>query len=223
MNRASEIAKIIGCTKSNVYYLLRKGHIKKTYTDDGWIVTDEAVQEYLKSRKPNRFTLQKGQKIGYWTVLEPRIYGSDRYIARCQCVCGTIKNVGIRDLVYGKSKSCGCRRGENQTEEQKEGRKRGKAIIHSLHQEGLISKYIGRKPSRNSSTGHLGVCWRKREQIYQAHITVNNRCISLGRFKNLEDAIAARKAGEEKYFRDKQDRADEIKREQRNKKLLIET
>lgn len=43
MNRASEIAKIIGCTKSNVYYLLRKGHIKKTYTDDGWIVTNEAV------------------------------------------------------------------------------------------------------------------------------------------------------------------------------------
>ena len=95
--------------------------------------------------------------------------------------------------------------------------------MRSLHQEGLISKYIGRKPSRNSSTGHLGVCWRKREQIYQAHITVNNRCISLGRFKNLEDAIAARKAGEEKYFRDKQDRADEIKREHRNKKLLIET
>lgn len=223
MNRASEIAKIIGCTKSNVYYLLRKGHIKKTYTDDGWIVTDEAVQEYLKSRKPNTFTLQKGQKIGYWTVLEPRIYGNDRYIARCQCICGAIKNVDIKDLVYGKSKSCGCRRGENQTEEQKEGRKQGKAIIHSLHQEGLISKYIGRKPSRNSSTGHLGVCLRKRDQMYQAHITVNNRCISLGRFKNLEDAIAARKAGEEKYFRDKQDRDDEIKKEHRNKKLLIET
>lgn len=78
MNRASDIAKIIGCTKSNVYYLLRKGHIKKTYTDDGWIVTDEAVQEYLKSRKPKRLTLQKGKQIGYWTVLEPRIYGSDR-------------------------------------------------------------------------------------------------------------------------------------------------
>ena len=55
MNRASDIAKIIGCTKSNVYYLLRKGHIKKTYTDDGWIVTNEAVQEYLKNRRPKRF------------------------------------------------------------------------------------------------------------------------------------------------------------------------
>lgn len=46
MNQVDEIAKIAGilnCTKSNVYYLLRKGCIKKTYTDDGWFVTDEAI------------------------------------------------------------------------------------------------------------------------------------------------------------------------------------
>lgn len=35
----------------------------------------------------------------------------------------------------------------------------------------------------------------------------------------MEDAIATRKAGEEKYFREKQDRADAIKREYQKKKL----
>lgn len=66
MNQVDEIAKIAGildCTKSNVYYLLRKGCIKKTYTDDGWFVTDEAIQEYAKTRKTNKYKLQKGAAV----------------------------------------------------------------------------------------------------------------------------------------------------------------
>ena len=222
MNQVDEIAKIaeiLNCTKSNVYYLLRKGYIKRTYTDSGWYVTEEAIQDYAKTRKTNKYKLQKGQQFGYWTVLVPRVAGTDKYIAQCQCTCGTIKNVGIPDLVYGKSKSCGCRRCENQTQEQIEGRKQGKAILSGIHDEGLFPKYIARKPSRSSSTGHIGVSWHKRKQSYQAHITVNNHLIFLGYFKNLEDAIAARKAGEEKYFREKQDRVDAIKREYQKKKL----
>lgn len=52
MTRVDEIAKVLGCTGSNVCYLLRKGRIKGTRTSSGWQVTDEAVQEYLKEPTP---------------------------------------------------------------------------------------------------------------------------------------------------------------------------
>lgn len=54
-------------------------------------------------------------------------------------------------------------------------------------------------PSNNTS-GIKGVSWRKREQKWRAYITVNHKRIELGDFINKEDAIAARKKAEEKYF-----------------------
>jgi len=44
------------------------------------------------------------------------------------------------------------------------------------------------------------IFWKKSHSRWQAQIGVNLRCIYLGIFDNLEDAIAARKAAEEKYF-----------------------
>lgn len=52
----------------------------------------------------------------------------------------------------------------------------------------------------NNHTSHTGVCWAKREHKYRSDIVVNNKHIHLGYYDNLEDAIAARKEAEEKYF-----------------------
>ena len=41
---------------------------------------------------------------------------------------------------------------------------------------------------------------------------VNRKQIPLGYYDKLEDAIDARKVGEEKYFRSKQEKVDAIKR-----------
>ena len=50
-------------------------------------------------------------------------------------------------------------------------------------------------PSNNSS-GHIGVYWSKRDQVYFSQININGKLTFLGNFKNKKDAIAARKAAE---------------------------
>lgn len=56
----------------------------------------------------------KGQRFGRWTVLsrdETKTEGNAYWI--CKCECGTIKSVNSRNLLSGKSTSCGCYRAEN--------------------------------------------------------------------------------------------------------------
>jgi hypothetical protein len=58
-----------------------------------------------------------GQQFGEWTVLE-RAENDKRGQAmwKCQCSCGTIKNIVGSTLRNGTSKSCGCKRTENSRE-----------------------------------------------------------------------------------------------------------
>lgn len=64
----------------------------------------------------------KGQRFGRWIVLDEaptRVSksGKTRSIMwRCQCDCGTIKNVGARALKTGMSTSCGCLQKERVSE-----------------------------------------------------------------------------------------------------------
>ena len=51
--------------------------------------------------------------------------------------------------------------------------------------------------SKNNTSGHNGVDWYKNRWV--ARIKFNYKNIYLGRFEKLEDAIAARKLGEQKY------------------------
>jgi hypothetical protein len=51
-----------------------------------------------------------------------------------------------------------------------------------------------------NTSGFTGVSWRKREQMWSARITANNKRIELGSFVNIEDAIEARQQAEIKYW-----------------------
>lgn len=53
--------------------------------------------------------------------------------------------------------------------------------------------------SRNKS-GHLGVGWMPNRKKWRVRITVDARIIHLGHFANKDDAIAARRAAEVRYF-----------------------
>lgn len=48
----------------------------------------------------------------------------------------------------------------------------------------------------NNTSGHKGVSWDKYAQKWHARISVDGNTYSLGLFTDLEDAVAARKAGE---------------------------
>lgn len=48
-------------------------------------------------------------------------------------------------------------------------------------------------------SGVTGVCWDGRARVWRANIRVEGRQLSLGRFKQFADAVAARKAGEAEH------------------------
>lgn len=72
-----EIAKRLGCTYSNVSWLLRHGVIRGAKQDGHWIVTDKDIWDYLHRERKNshpKHVLQVGDTFGFWTVLEPNLY-----------------------------------------------------------------------------------------------------------------------------------------------------
>ena len=63
----------------------------------------------------------------------------------------------------------------------------------------LDNSHNSTKSSRNKS-GVNGVCYYKKLNCWNTRISVNNKVISLGYFKNFDDAVKARKEAEKKYY-----------------------
>ena len=64
-----------------------------------------------------------------------------------------------------------------------------------------VSKSVNtfNKGATNSkSSGRVGVCWHQNR--WRAYIVVDKKQITLGRFKDLQEAIKAREEGEIKYY-----------------------
>lgn len=59
---------------------------------------------------------------------------------------------------------------------------------------------INRDLQSNNTTGHAGVHFNKNNGKWNARVKVNGKVIWLGSFQTKEEAIAARQAGEEKYY-----------------------
>ena len=51
----------------------------------------------------------------------------------------------------------------------------------------------------DNSSGYKGVGWAKRERLWRAYINIDGKTQSLGYFKELDEAIEARKDAEVKY------------------------
>jgi hypothetical protein len=54
-------------------------------------------------------------------------------------------------------------------------------------------------PNHNKS-GHIGVSWIKSHNSWTVFVKVNKKNKWLGYYKNLDDAVVARKAGESQYY-----------------------
>lgn len=216
---SDELAKILGVTRTAVYVHLRLGHIKGHKDSKGRWVIDEpdpvaAYQSYREeSLSRRRLPIHVGDKFGYWTVIaEPDYISRHNVWVLCRCVCGKEKMVNLVALTRGRSTSCGCHRADHYNAAQVAGKKQGHRIMQEFHRYHLAGKYLGKTTNKNSSTGHIGVSWSKAMGKYRAYIMLDRRQISLGCYDRIEDAIAARKAAEEKYFTDRQAKVDKILR-----------
>lgn len=213
MRTLKEIGKILNCTSNNVSWLLTRGVLPGVKKDGHWIVADEDIQNYLHSekRRDTHLSVHKGDTFGYWTVLESdRRNKSGKRSALCRCICGKETLIPIFDLIHKNTESCGCKRNSKQTAEQKEGLTKGRKIMDKIQSEHIMSG-LHRNLSKNSRTGHKGVSFMPKQGKYRAYITINRKQISLGCFASLDDAVKARKAGEEKYLAPYREKIEEIK------------
>lgn len=114
---------------------------------------------------------------------------------RCRCDCGKEIVTTQKQLELDGVRSCGCLLADTA---------RDKILVKNImgHFEGTTVSAIRpeRPPNKNSTSGVKGVHWSSREQRWIARIGVKGRSITLGRFKNLEDAREARLEAEKKYF-----------------------
>lgn len=93
----------------------------------------------------------------------------------------------------GRTKSCGCLNTETRSQSaySRFGFVDGTSLV------GISDK---RRLNKNNSSGVRGVTFDKKRNKWVAQITFQRKNYYLGRYDTKEEAIAARKAGEEKYY-----------------------
>lgn len=125
------------------------------------------------------------QREGEWK-------GRNATLWRCRCrVCG--KECVVEQMRLKVYKSCGCLA--------EKGRKKGLDFSRTLFRNSTNYSQISpaRKLNKNNKSGVRGVC-KGVVRKYRAYINFQGRQIRLGEFDDLEEAIAARKEAEKKYF-----------------------
>lgn len=138
-----------------------------------------------------------GQKIGKLTVLER----SDKYGSRgkrqtqlwkCQCECGTITYKATDTLTNPDISMCQTCAGAYAAE-----KARANAGFESGTQ---ISKIKDISDSSDNLSGVRGVYLERKTGKYRARLKFQGKLYNLGYFTRLEDAVKARKRGEEEIF-----------------------
>lgn len=146
-------------------------------------------------RQPKDIT---GQRFGKLVVIKNVGKEGNYYLWLCKCDCGNKKNIRGAHLKSGNTKSCGCLKDTAFDDHLK------KAHINlneNLLKEGTMLSTLFKKKGKNNTSGITGVYWNKNKGKWNARITFKGKCISLGDFRNKQDAINARKEAEEKYFK----------------------
>lgn len=106
-----------------------------------------------------------------------------------QCQCGNVVYKTVNEMKTGRVLSCGCL----YTETRKDCASYRKDLVGST----CLSSIVATKtPSVMNTSGHTGVYFDKRSQKWQAYINYKKKRYYLGAFKDINDAIRARKEGE---------------------------
>lgn len=130
-----------------------------------------------------------GKNFGRLKVIEKVSGKGVSTIWKCQCICGNIINVIQSNLTSGATNSCGCMHRQQSTEKIKD----YMGIVDGTNASIINSNKI---PS-NNTTGVKGVYYVKRLNKWNARIMFKGKSYNLGYYSNKEDAIRARKEGED--------------------------
>ena len=126
-----------------------------------------------------------GQRYGHLTVTGPAENVGSRTAWLCRCDCGKEAVVKTNRLRGGRTVSCGCVHDEG--------------IESRLHYvDGTCLEMLAAKTvRRNNTSGVPGVEWLAQKQRWRATICFKGKRHYLGCYHRFEDAVKARKEGEE--------------------------
>jgi len=146
---------------------------------------------------PKRIDLT-GQTFGELRVvkLSDKRHKNGTLMWECECrACGRA-NVYLLgySLRAGHYKSCGCKH-----DQKRDAGVRAHVQIDSV--EGTRKSALRAKLHAGNKSGHKGVKWLESRQCWLAYIGFRGKQVNLGYHPTKELAIAARKAGEEKYHK----------------------
>ena len=101
----------------------------------------------------------------------------------CQCECGRVKSIRKSNMTkkLKPTLSCGC--------------------LQNLKYHTNLQVIRDDKPPKHNTSGVKGVTWDKETRKWYAYISIHRKRISLGRFRDFEEAVKVRKAAEDEYFR----------------------
>lgn len=140
----------------------------------------------MHSRKKLDLT---GQRYGHLTVLGPAENIGTRTAWLCRCDCGREAVIKTSRLRSGHASNCGCLDPESSLN----GGLKGLTYIDGTCVEMLQAKTV----RRNNTSGVPGVDWRTQKQRWRASICFKGKRYYLGSYKTFEEAVNARKHGEE--------------------------
>ena len=140
---------------------------------------DEVSPPRARDYRAQRLDLT-GQRFGLLTVLEPAESIGSMTAWLCRCDCGKELTVMTAHLRSGQT-SCGC--------------KPKVTLVDGTCVELLRSKTI----RSNNTSGVTGVEWVPHVNKWKAVIFFKGRRYYLGCYEKFEDAVKARKRGEEEY------------------------
>ena len=134
-----------------------------------------------------------GQRFGKLTVLAPAENLGSLTAWRCRCDCGQETVVLTKRLRDGHWTSCGC---------DKEHFGEPPAIVGRAsltYVDGTCVEMLRAKTVRcNNTSGVPGVEWLAQKQRWRASICFKGKRYYLGSYTSFEEAVKARKLGEEK-------------------------
>ena len=123
-----------------------------------------------------------GQRFGKLTVTSPADNKDGRTAWLCHCDCGNDVVVKTCHLRNGHTKSCGC------------SKEKGLALTYV---DGTCIEMLQSDTIRkNNTSGVPGVDWLPSRNRWRATICFKGKRYYLGKYKNFEEAVAARKAAE---------------------------
>lgn len=121
----------------------------------------------------------------------------------CECDCGNRKSIRGTSLTKKNgTHSCGCdqKKVASETGRRTVAENAREQIERNMSYRTNFQVIESRNLPKNNTSGHKGVYWDAKREMWQAYIHIHGQRKFLGRYHKYEDAVKARELAEEKYF-----------------------